>query len=190
MIAAVTFVISGLLAWWHYTALGRVVFGPWTVWNFWFCSVVIAAGIDALRTKDRDLALAWAIQAVAFVVSLTVWKISANPLVDLTVKNLIVMAALLLVCFRIETGLSAILHGVVIFAAYLAASGVIPSSGQRPRAFLAWSYPDIAAGLQHASLIIIGGLGAAQNAVLGWGNRGRSVAASARVPVFQKAAGE
>jgi hypothetical protein len=190
VIAAVTFIIGGLCAWWHYGAIGRVVFGPWTIWNFWFCAVVIAAGVDALRTKDRDLALAWAIQAIAFVVSLTVWKISANPLVDLTIKNLIVMAALLLVCFKPETGLSAILHGLVILAAYLAAIGVIPSAGQRPRAFLAWSYPDIAAGLQHLSLIIIGGLGAAQNAVLGWGHRRGLMAASAGVPVLQTEARE
>ena len=190
MIAALTFVVAGALAWLHYVTRGAVVGMGFTVWTAWFCAVLMACGADCIRAKDRQLLLAWGVMALGWLASMLAWKISANPLVDLTIKNLLVIAALLLVCFRPEMGLSAIAHGLIIFVAYLASIGAIPSAGQRPKAFIAWSYPDIATGLQHASLIIIGGLGSAQNAVLGWCNRGRSVASSARVPVLQKAAGE
>jgi hypothetical protein len=125
--------------------------------------------------------------ALGWLAAMLAWKISANPLVDLTIKNVIMIAALLLVCFRPEMGLSAIAHGLIIFVAYLSSIGAIPSAGQRPKAFLAWSYPDIATGLQHASLIILGGFGRARAAVLGLRDRHRSLASPARGSLLQKA---
>jgi hypothetical protein len=187
VIAALTFFAAGALAWLHYATRGALVGMGFTVWTGWFCAVLLACGADCLRSRDRQLLLAWCVMALGWLAALLAWKISANPLVDLTIKNLIMIAALLLVCFRPEMGLSAIAHGLIIFVAYLSSIGVIPSAGQRPKAFLAWSYPDIATGLQHVSLITLGGFGAARAAVLGWRDRRRSLVSPSRNPVFQKA---
>lgn len=128
-----------------------------TVWTAWFFAVLIAAGVDCWRSRDRELQLAWAVMAIAWVASMLAWKVSSVPLVDLTVKNIVVMALLLTIAFRPETAVPALLYGLVILAAYLAAIGYIPSVAARPRQFLAFSYPDIAAGLQHVSLILLAG---------------------------------
>jgi hypothetical protein len=178
MIAAITFPIAGIVAAIHYSAIGPKVGLGLTVWTAWFLAVLLAAGADAARARDRELGLAWAVMAMAWLAALLAWKISADPLIDLTLKNIIVMTLLLIVTRRPETALAVAAHGVVILAAYMAARGVIPSAGQRPRQFIAWSYPDIAAGLQHASLILLGGYSGARSLVLGWRDRRRPVAAA------------
>ena len=191
MIAALTFVAAGIAAWLHYELAGRIVISGtgFTVWRAWYLAVLLAAMIDVLRLRDKELRAAWVVLALSYVASFMTWDLSARPLVDNALRMIIVMAALLFVCFRIETRLAAIFHGLVIFFAYLAYSGVIPSSGQRPRAFLAWSYPDIAAGLQHVSLVILGGVTVARSALLGWSSRRGHVADVGSSPVLQKAQG-
>jgi hypothetical protein len=186
MIAALTFIIAGFAAYWHFMALGWKVGAGFTVWTAWFCAVLIASGVDAWRSKDDEIRAAWLVMAVAWLASMLTWKISPNPLIDLTLKNLAVMAALLMIARRPETGVSAMLHGVVVLCAYLATQGVIPTAAQRPKVFIAWSYPDIAAALQHLSLMVIGGYGYLRSAFLDTGdNRGHmplggSVASHAR----------
>jgi hypothetical protein len=189
VIALITFPIAGALAWLHYATLGAKVGMGLTVWTAWFAAVLIASGVDAARTNDRQIILAWCVMFAGWVASMMAWKLSSNPLVDLTIKNLIIMAALLIIAFRPETALPVLLHGVVILAAYLASVGVIPSANQRPRQFLAWSYPDIAAGLQHASLIILGGYGACRGRLLGWRDHGGSVASVNSGALSRKAKG-
>jgi hypothetical protein len=184
MIAAITFLSAGFLAWAHYATLGFKVGMGLTVWTAWMLAVLIAAGIDCYRLRGRQLMQAWAVLAISWVAAMTTWAMSGNHLVDFTLKNLAVMAALLLIAFRPETVLPALLHGVIILVAYLTSRGVIPSSGQRPRVFLAWSHPDISAGLQHASLLFMGGYTLARNYLLGLRSGDRPLAVdygSARV---------
>lgn len=176
MLALVVFPLAGALAALHYATLGARVGLGLTVWTAWFLAVLLAAGLDTARSRDRELLRAWLVMAAGWCASMVTWTISADPLVDLTIKNLAIMAALLVVAFRPETALAALLHGVVILAAYGAARGVLPSSVARPRQFLAWSYPDIAAGLQHAALLTLGGYRPCRSLVLGWRDRRRSLA--------------
>jgi hypothetical protein len=176
VIAAISFIVAGAFLWLHYALIGATVLGPLRVWHVWIFATLCGAAVDAWRSKDRELRLAWCVLFFSWVGGLIGWAFSPHPLIDLTLKNLIVMASLLIIAIRPETVLPILLHGIIILTAYMASIGVIPSAGQRPRVFLAWSYPDVAAALQHASLIALGGYTAIRNRIVdirsfgGWGN--------------------
>lgn len=70
------------------------------------------------KTNDRQIILAWCVMFAGWAASMMAWKLSSNPLVDLTIKNLIIMAALLIIAFRPETALPVLLHGAVILGGY------------------------------------------------------------------------
>jgi hypothetical protein len=190
MVAAITFVIAGIAAAAHYALIGRVVGGGWTVWQVWSTCTCVASLCDVWRLRDVELRIAWLVMALAWAASLFIWRISPDPLVDLAAKNLIVMLALSAVSPKREVMICVALHGTTIAFAFLAAYGLIPSSAQRPRAFLAWSYPDIASGLQHAAFIVLGGFGFARSIVLGSGSDGRHLDTENMRPVYQKDAAE
>ena len=193
MFAAFAFLGAGFLSWLHFTYVGRIIVGPVTVWHVWIFATMVGCAIDVLKTDDRGLHLAFAAMVFGWAGGLVPWAFSNDPLTAMTIKNIIVTSLLVMVAwthFKFEALLAIVAHAGMIFSAMLAYYGVLSLAGGKGRGFLALSYADIATGLQHGAFILIGGLGAAQNAVLGWGNRGRSMAASARVPVLQKAAGE
>jgi hypothetical protein len=172
MASLITFFVAGLAAWMHFHLLGRVVVAgtPFTVWRCWYAAVLLACLWDVLKAKDAELRSVWCIMLFSYVASFMTWDLSARPLEDNALRMIIVMALALIVSARAEVVLLIALHGAVIFAAYLASAGVLP---KRTAGFLVWSFPDISAALQHASLIVIGGYTVARSRVLDWraGNR-------------------
>ena len=160
MIAALTFPIAGVAAWLHYATLGPMVAPGITIWIAWFFLVLLAAGADCARSQDGPSTAAWAIMAIGWALSMLTWRLSANPLLDLAAKN--VMIAALLIGVGAWHGRSLIVaiafaHLALILVAFMSSIGWVPGPGQRPRQFVAYSYPDIAAGIQHVCLVILGG---------------------------------
>lgn len=178
ILTAIAFPVAGLAAWAHYEFLGRIVVSGtgFTVWRAWYAAVLLAALVDVLRARDAELRGVWTVLALSYLASFMSWDLSSRPLEDNALRMLAVMGALLIVSLRPATALIVILHGAIIICAYLTTRGLIPAPAARPRAFLAWSFPDISAGLQHASLIVLGGSAMAGHRVLEWRNRLRSLA--------------
>lgn len=192
MISAITFPLAGLAAWAHYRfGPGAVVAPAVTVWVGWFFLVLLASGLDAARAEDGPSIAAWGVMAAGWFVSMLTWRVSANPLLDLAAKNLLLAALLIgIAAWSARPLLYAIAfaHLALIAVAFLSARGLVPGPAQRPRQFIAYSYPDIAAGIQHVCLIALGGFAGGQPA---WvdrfrrmgvrpvaGNAGRSSGAS------------
>lgn len=156
MIAAATFILGGAAAWAHYALIGRAVAGPFTVWNLWYLAVLVACLIDILRHRDRDLRGIWVVLALSYMASYMTWDASSRPQLDNALRMIAVGGSLLLISTRPAVALAACLHTVVVLAAFAAYQiDIIPTHIERPRVFLAWSFPDISAGLQHASLVAI-----------------------------------
>jgi hypothetical protein len=156
VIASATFFLAGALAWAHYAVLGRVVFGPITVWRAWFIAVLVACLVDILRHRDRELQAVWAVLALSCLASYMTWDASARPLLDNALRMAAVGGALLLISTRPAVACAACLHAVVVLTAFAAYQlAIIPTHLERPRVFLAWSFPDISAGLQHASVLAV-----------------------------------
>lgn len=151
------FIAAGALAWLHYAFLGPFVASGITVWTAWFATVLLVCGAETLRSGERKCILAWLVMLFSFIASHVTWQTSASPLLDLAIKNLIVASLIVLCALDATFVIVAGLHLVLILAAFLAYYGMIPGPRQRPRLFIAYSYPDIAAGVQHACLIILGG---------------------------------
>lgn len=183
ILTAIAFPAAGLAAWTHYEFLGRVVVPGtgFTVWRAWYAAVLLAALVDVLRARDSELRGVWAVLALSYLASFMSWDLSSRPLEDNALRMLAVMGGLLIVSIRPATAMVVILHGAVIICAYLTTRGLIPAPAARPRAFLAWSFPDISAGLQHASLMVLGGSAMAGHRVLEWGDRVRSLAGRGRL---------
>lgn len=178
MLAAITFPLAGLAAWAHHELAGRVVVPGTglTVWRAWYAAVLLAALIDVLRARDSGLRAVWVVLALSWLASFMAWDLSARPLEDNALRMLVVMGGLLIVSIRPATAAIVALHGAVIICAYLTARGLMPGPSARPKVFLAWSFPDISAGLQHAALIVLGGSALAGNSLLDWRDRLRSLA--------------
>lgn len=151
------FILSGALAWAYYAYVGRVVALGWvTVWVAWFLAHLAVAGVLAARSRDRAVILGWLVMAVSTGASYTTWAVASDPLIDLAAKNLAVALSVLVIAPNDRRMIAvAVLHAVLILTAVAAAVGLVPGPAQRPRAFLAWSYPDIAAALRHAALIAL-----------------------------------
>lgn len=183
MLAALTFPLAGLAAWAHYEFLGRVVVPGTglTVWRVWYAAVLIAALVDVLKLRDSELRAAWAVLALSYLASFMTWDLSARPLEDNTLRMLAVMGGLLIVSVRPALAPAVILHGAIILCAYLTSRGLIPGPASRPQSFLAWSLPDISAGLQHVALITLGCAPLARDRILDWGDRVRSLAGRPRL---------
>jgi hypothetical protein len=195
VIALLTFPIAGVLAALHHAWIGPSVGLGLTVWTAWFLAVLLAAGADAVRTREPGLIPVWGVMAAGWVASMLAWKFSADPLIDLTIKNLTTFAALILISLlwesvRLPSLVMAGLHGVIVLTAFLAYKGVIPVGLPRPRPLIGWSYTDIATGLQYASLIVLGGWGTFKGALLGWRDRARHLALRARGPRVAREAQE
>ena len=151
------FLIGGAAAWAHFHWLGWKVAAGLTVWVAWMGLVSIAALIDAIRSRE-----AWRINAalvllIAFVASNLIWQAAMLTLETQALKNVAVSGALVMIAlvWRAQPPLVAmVLYALCIAAAMLKQSGLM-FDGRRPLQFIAWSYPDVAAGLQHAALLAL-----------------------------------
>ncbi|MGL4280518.1 MAG: hypothetical protein ACRCS0_09135 [Albidovulum sp.] len=127
-----------------------------TVWQAWYAIVTLAVALVALVRRDDALKWAATIFAANFVASNMIWAASFAPLPTQAAKNITIAVALFAVAAVYRRAPIAIAGGLHIVIVMLAAATdlALIQWGKRPASFLAWSYPDIAAGIGHAGMVL------------------------------------
>jgi len=152
-----SFFFIGWAAWLHYEALGPVVLGSIRVWPLWMGLVVLALIAQSARSRDASRIVPAIIMGLAFIAAHVIWNLSAMPIAAQSIKN--VSVAALLLCLtpifpRWQIFAAAGLHLAIVAFGFAADNGLV-FEGRRPMQFIAWSYPDVSAGLQHAALMVL-----------------------------------
>lgn len=156
LVAGAAVIAAGTI-WWH-------VAGPlvWpdprvTIYQAAFFGTLGVAVVAALRSRDPAAMRGAAILTVAAVLHTMVHSAATHPLsvhgaINIAVASLFVLTAqerweaLVGLCFVAIVGFGAAAHW-----------DLVPGIAERPRgAFVAWSYPDIAAVLGHAANMLTG----------------------------------
>lgn len=151
------FLISGALAWTHYETLGRIVTPGVTVWIAWYGLVLAALCYEAGQSRRPAIIASACVMLASFVAAHVIWKASAWPIATHSLKNIVVAVALLFIAYSFSNRsifIAGCIHISIIAVGFAADFGLI-FEGRRPMQFIAWSFPDVSAGLQHAALLVI-----------------------------------
>lgn len=168
MIVPATFVAAGALAWLHFETLGRIIMPGITVWIAWYFAVLLALIYVAARSGDASTRAGAVIMAASFLAAHVIWNGSAWPIATQCLKNIAVASALVMAALVFSSKAllaAAVIHLAIVVIGAATDLGLILTA-KRPMQFLAWSFPDISAGLQHAALVVVS-LGAARREGLG-----------------------
>jgi len=154
---ALTFLIGGALAWLHFEIVGRVIAPGVTVWIGWYAVVLAALAFHAWRSRDKGTRAAALIMLASFLAAHLIWNASAWPIAAHSLKNIVVAAGLFAVALAFQNRiifLAGALHLAIVGIGAASDLGFI-FGGKRPMQFIAWSFPDVSAGLQHAALLVL-----------------------------------
>lgn len=157
MIVPFTFVVAGLVAWAHYEMIGRAIMPGLSVWVAWYAAVLLSLAWLAVRSGEPSVRAGAAIMVASFLAAHVIWNMSAWPIAAQSIKNIAVAAMLLmaaLALFSWSLVIAASIHLVIVAVGAAADLGLVLNT-PRPVQFVAWSFPDVSAGLQHAALIVI-----------------------------------
>lgn len=174
MIVPVAFVTTGVISWLHFETLGRVIVPGLTVWVAWYAAVLVALVYVAARSGDAAVRAGASIMVASFLAAHVIWNGSAWPIAAQCLKNIAVASALVMAALAFSSKAllaAAVVHLAIVGIGAATDLGLILTA-KRPMQFLAWSFPDISAGLQHAALIVVS-LGAARLQGLGLVNHPR-----------------
>ena len=151
------FILGGALAWLHFEAWGPVVAPHARVWVVWMGVVTLALVIQAWRGRDHAVMVAGAVLFASYVIANFTWVFSREPLMAHSARN--VLVALVLLVIAVKSGRRIFVAPMALYIAVVAAAALTEAKiifyWPRPNTFLAWSYPDFAAGLQHAALLAL-----------------------------------
>jgi len=156
-VTALAFLIGGALAWLHFEILGRVIAPGVTVWIAWYAAVLAALAFHAWRSGDKGARTAALVMLVSFLAAHLIWNASAWPIAAHSLKNIVVASALFAVALAFQSRnifLAGALHLAIVGVGAASDLGFIFGS-KRPMQFIAWSFPDVSAGLQHAALMVL-----------------------------------
>jgi len=154
---ALTFLIGGALAWLHFEIVGRVVAPGITVWIGWYAVVLAALAFHAWRSRDKGTRASALIMLASFLAAHLIWNASAWPIAAHSLKNIVVGAGLFAVALAFQNRiifLAGAIHLAIVGIGAASDLGFI-FGGKRPMQFIAWSFPDVSAGLQHAALLVL-----------------------------------
>jgi hypothetical protein len=169
MFTVITFFISGVLAWTHLNFVSWQVYGSITVWRAWFAATLIACVVEAAKSNNKSLQACACMMVISFLISLISWS-SSNVIWP---ENAFRFSALIL-------GLTAVLvtsqperrtdfaiigciisHFIIIMAAFATyemhiIADHISRIKNHKSPLIAFTFPDISAGLQYVCLLLIG----------------------------------
>lgn len=159
------FILGGALAWLHFEVWGPTIAPGLRVWVAWMGLVTLALIWQSWRARDNAAMVAGVILLMSYVAANFTWSVyqEVKHIADVTAlqahaaRNLVVAVLLFLLAITYWRALfliAGVLYLSLIFIAVAVDQKVILDWPRSPT-FLAWSYPDIAAGLQHAALLVI-----------------------------------
>ena len=151
------FLIGGLFGWIHFETLGRIVAPGVTVWIGWYGLVLAALIFEAWRSRLPALRLAALTMLASFIAAHVIWNASLWPLAAHSLKNIVVATMLIGIAssyFSRAVFVAAFIHLAIVAVGFAADVGIL-FEGRRPMQFIAWSFPDVSAGLQHAALLVL-----------------------------------
>ena len=151
------FLLGGAAGWLHYNLIGRVIAPGLSVWVAWYGLVLVALMFDAWRSGKPAVRSASIVMLASFVAAHVIWNASAWPVAAHSLKNIVVAVALMSVAAAYSSRavfVAAFTHLAIVAVGFMAEFGVL-FEGKRPAQFIAWSFPDVSAGLQHAALIVL-----------------------------------
>jgi hypothetical protein len=151
------FIIGGALAWLHFETFGPVIIYGIKVWVAWMGAVTIALIWQSWRLRDRDIMVAGCVLFASYILANFTWVFSSTPLITHSARN--VLVALIMLMIAIKSWRLIFLAPVALYVAIVIAAALTEAkilfNWPRPDTFLALSYPDIAAGFQHAALLVL-----------------------------------
>lgn len=151
------FILGGALAWLHFEIWGPIIVPGISVWIAWMGVVSLALGWQSWRTRDLVMIAISVILFISYVVANFTWVFSPTPIMTHSARNVLV-AGILFVIFatyvRWQIAVAALLYASIVGFAFAAERKWLFGDG-RSATFIAWSYPDVAAGLQHAALLFL-----------------------------------
>ena len=153
----IAFLLSGLAGWAYLETVGRVILPGVTVWIAWYFVVLTIFSHQAFRSKNEAIRAAAIVMICSFLAAHVIWNASYWPIAAQSLKNIVVASTLLLVGYGFRSRivfLAAFLHLLIVGVGFMADLGFM-FGGKRPMQFLAWSFPDVSAGLQHAALMVL-----------------------------------
>lgn len=151
------FMIGGAAAWLHFETLGRVVAPGVTVWIGWYGLVLAALVLEAWRSRQPAPSLAALTMLASFLAAHVIWNASLWPIAAHSLKNIVVATVLIGIASSYSSRavfVAAFIHLAIVAVGFAADFGVL-FEGRRPMQFIAWSFPDVSAGLQHAALLVL-----------------------------------
>jgi len=158
VIVFATFIAAGALAWAHFELVGRVILPGLTVWVAWYAAALFALIMAAWRSGSVEMRFGAAVMAASFCASHLIWQASLMPIPAQCLKNIAVSGVLVsgaVILFSRSLIIAAGLHLVIVVIGAAVDLGFL-MQGKRPMQFIALSFPDVSAGIQHAALISIG----------------------------------
>ena len=164
------FLSGGLFGWLHYETLGRIVVPGITVWIGWYGLVLAALCYEAGRSRLPSIMASASVMLASFIAAHVIWNASAWPIAAHSLKNIVVAVALIFIAYSMASKAvftAAFIHLAIVAVGFAADFGLM-FEGRRPMQFIAWSFPDVSAGLQHAALLVLSlGTRERENAGLG-----------------------
>lgn len=151
------FLTGGLFGWLHFETIGRVVAPGVTVWIGWYGLVLAALLFEAWRSRLPALRLAALVMLASFLAAHVIWNASPWPTAAHSLKNIVVATVLIGIAssyFSRAVFVAAFIHLAIVAVGFAADFGIL-FEGRRPMQFIAWSFPDASAGLQHAALLVL-----------------------------------
>lgn len=151
------FLSGGLFGWLHFETLGRIVAPGVTVWIGWYGLVLAALMFETWRSRQPALRAASAVMLASFIAAHVIWNASFWPVAAHSLKNIVVATILIGIASAYSSRaifVAAFIHLAIVGVGFAADFGVL-FGGKRPLQFLAWSFPDVSAGLQHAALLVL-----------------------------------
>jgi hypothetical protein len=158
--AALAFILSGAAMWAHFELIGPAVVSGvpiLRVWPIWYAIVLAVACWTMIHRKDDG---AWPVSATligSFLAAHFVANFSSMVIPTQAIRFISVAAILMMIGIafpRWQIFAAAGLHLAIVAFGFAADNGFI-FGGKRPMQFIAWSYPDVSAGLQHAALLVL-----------------------------------
>lgn len=111
-----------------------------------------------VRRKDQGAVVISAVMIVSFLSAHSIANFSGLIIPAQSLRFIVVATALLLLVFSVyprwQIAVAASIHLAIVAVGFAADFGVL-FEGRRPMQFIAWSFPDVSAGLQHAALLVL-----------------------------------
>jgi hypothetical protein len=150
-------VLAAGTVWWHVAGPLVLASPRFTIYQLAFLGTLTVAIVAALRAEEGRAILVATVMLIGWALHQTVHSAGTHPLSLHGAINLGMAVAVTAMARERWEGIVALLLLSIVALGALTHFGAVPGIAERTRgAFIAWSYPDIAAVLGHIANLVTG----------------------------------